>query len=121
MPWRLAGALAFLIFVVVGAGFATTPDGVLEVVLSAAAAASALQVALGRSIRRWVALILLVVPAELALVELLIDIPTDGMEHLGAKPVSRTWFQLGGLGAMVAWAGALLAGRPFRDPTMGDL
>lgn len=112
MLWRLVGGLAFVASLAATGVMAESVDAVLGVLVTLTAAGTAFSIALGRPVARWVALVLLVVPTELAAVELLIDIPSDGVVVTGGGPTGPTPLQIAVLLLAAAWAGLLLVLRP---------
>lgn len=116
MPWRLVGWIAALLFAALAVPATATPDAPLPMIVLVAAAISALAVARGQTVARWVTIVLVVFPAELALMTVLFEVPDaplpSGWVAWAPRPVA---VEAASLFLVAGWATALLFGRP-NDP-----
>lgn len=118
MSWRTAGILATVVFLAMAGMAMRSPDPVLRTVVYLAAAFTAAAVATGRPVARWVNVVLVVFPGELALMTLLFEPPGDRAVAASATELLTRSAAVDAIGMVLVagWAGLLALAHPHTDP-----
>lgn len=121
MHWRVIGVIAAVLFVGLAVLATGAPNAALSVVVLLAAAGTGIALSRGGHVARWVGVILVVFPAELALMSLVFEDPAlrqgMSMTEVLVRPAA---LESAALLLVAAWAATLVFVRPHRNADTPD-
>jgi hypothetical protein len=123
MSWRIVGGLMAACFLIMATAAGRGPDPLLPFLVYVGAASTALSIAQGRPVARWINVILVVFPGELALMTLLFEPAEQRALATTAAATLTRHAAVAALGmlSVATWAALLAVARPYHDASTPEL